>query len=100
VPHCKTDHLSAGTIVLGKLAEPVAWGSIDDAPVDVVILLAIPAKDHAKSHLELFARLSRLVMRDEFRDALRAENDRHRLLELLQSHLGLRQSPPTESPTS
>ncbi len=89
VPHCKTDHLSANTIAIARLAAPVVWGSLDGNPVDVVILLAIREKEHAQAHMKIFAKLSRLVMRDEFRDHVRAEADPDRLAAFLDESLGL-----------
>ena len=75
VPHCKSAHLAANTIVILKSRQGVEWGSIDGQPVRVAILLAIRADDHGKEHLKVFAKLSRLVVRDEFRDRLMAGTD-------------------------
>jgi phosphoenolpyruvate-protein phosphotransferase len=90
VPHCKSDVLKANTIAVGRLKTGVDWGSLDDLPVDVVILLAVRASDHGKEHMRIFSRLSRLVMRDEFRDRVRAEPDEEKLLAFLEENLGLR----------
>ena len=89
VPHCKTERVSASSLVVARLRRPVDWGSLDGNPVDVVILLAIrdAGTDAAKEHLRVFAKLSRLVMRDEFRDRLRAEPDPDRLLSFLAQSL-------------
>jgi fructose-specific PTS system IIA-like component len=87
LPHCKTDHLTANSIVIAKLATPVEWGSLDDSPVDVVILLAIRGQESAREHMKIFARLSRLVMRDEFRDRLRGESDPVQLTEFIKQSL-------------
>jgi len=75
VPHCKSAHLAANTIAILKLREGIEWGSIDGQPVRVAILLAIRGDDHGKEHLRVFAKLSRLVVRDEFRERLMAETD-------------------------
>ena len=94
VPHCKSPAVGASTVSIARLARPIDWGSLDDQPVDVVILLAIrdagggPA--HAnKEHMRVFAKLSRLVMRDEFREGIRAAADPDQLLGLLREQLGL-----------
>jgi fructose-specific PTS system IIA-like component len=75
VPHCKSPHLTANSIAILKSREGIEWGSVDGQPVRVAILLAIRADDHGKEHLKVFAKLSRLVVRDEFRDRLMAETD-------------------------
>jgi len=89
MPHCKSEHLGANSIAVARLATPVAWGSMDGKPVDVVILLALRAQDHGKEHLRIFAQLSRLVMRDEFRDRMRTETNDNELLAFLRQSLGL-----------
>jgi fructose-specific PTS system IIA-like component len=88
MPHCKSDHINANSLALARLATPVAWGSLDGQPVDTVILLALRAPDYDKEHLRIFAQLSRLVMRDEFRTRLRSETDDTALLSFLQQSLG------------
>jgi len=75
VPHCKSAHLTANTIAILKSRQGIEWGSVDGQPVRVAILLAIRADDHGKEHLKVFAKLSRLVVRDEFRERLLAETD-------------------------
>ncbi|CAN5699507.1 phosphoenolpyruvate--protein phosphotransferase [soil metagenome] len=88
LPHCKSDGVTANSIVIARLASPIDWGSNDGQPVDVVILLAMRASDYAKEHLRVFAQLSRMVMRDEFRDRIRAANDPSELLSFLKQSLG------------
>jgi mannitol/fructose-specific phosphotransferase system IIA component (Ntr-type) len=75
VPHCNSAHLSANTIAIVKSRHGIAWGSIDGQPVRIAILLAIRDGDRGKEHLKVFAKLSRLVVRNEFRDRLMAETD-------------------------
>ena len=69
------------------------WGASDGAPVDVVILLGIRARDHGTKHMRIFSQLSRLVMREEFRSRVRTESDPQALLAFLEESLGLRASP-------
>ncbi len=89
LPHCKSEHVGVNSIVLCKLANPVAWGSTDKQPVDVVILLAIRAAEYERDHMRIFAQLSRLVMREDFRSQIRELDDPARLLSFLQGSLGL-----------
>jgi fructose-specific PTS system IIA-like component len=89
VPHCKTESVAASSVVVARLRTPIEWGSLDGNPVRVVILLAIRAKgtDTAKEHMRVFAKLSRMVMRDEFRDRLHTETDPGQLLAFLAASL-------------
>ncbi len=87
LPHCKTKAVSANSIVIARLSQPLAWQSLDGAPVDTVIMLAIRDGDPGNAHLKTLARLSRLVMRDEFRDEVRRAQSPAALLALIEAHL-------------
>jgi phosphoenolpyruvate-protein phosphotransferase len=89
VPHCVSACVGASSIVVARLRQPVDWG--DDTSVDVLVLLATrgDGSDAAREHMRVFAKLSRLVMRDPFRDRLRAEPDRLGLVAFLQESLEL-----------
>lgn len=89
VPHCQSEHVTANSLALVRLRQPVDWGSLDDQPVRVVILLAIRAADHGKEHLRIFSRLSRLVMQDAFRERLEQAADAVEILSVLSAELGL-----------
>ncbi|HYD84427.1 MAG TPA: PTS sugar transporter subunit IIA [Opitutus sp.] len=87
MPHCKSPSVRANSIALLRLNQAVEWGSIDDAPVDVVILLAVREADHRKEHMRVFSRLSRLVLREEFRHALMSTTDPAAICQVLQQQL-------------
>ncbi|MBK7405085.1 MAG: phosphoenolpyruvate--protein phosphotransferase [Phycisphaerales bacterium] len=79
VPHCKCDAVSAPTLAVLKLEQPIEWGSMDDKPVTTVLLLAVPASESggggAAAHMKIFATLARRLMHEEFRDALDSLRD-------------------------
>ncbi len=83
IPHGKTDALAANSIVVARLRRPVEWQAMDGKPVDAVILLGIRASEHGKAHMQTLARLARLVTREEFRAAVRAENSPAGMVKLL-----------------
>ncbi len=87
LPHCQSDALGASALAVLRLREPVPWQSLDGRPVDLAILLAVRAADHGKEHLAAIGRFSRLLMRDEFRERLRAEADPARLAAFILSQL-------------
>jgi fructose-specific PTS system IIA-like component len=78
IPHCKSSHLAANSIVILKTragGPGIEWNSLDGAPVRVALLLAIRTDNAGSEHLKTLARLSRQVMNDEFRARLLSEND-------------------------
>lgn len=75
VPHCKTEGVTAPTLAVVKLKDPIEWGSSDGQPVGIVLLLAVPAGDTAGTHMKVFAKLARKLMHEGFRDRLNAAAD-------------------------
>ena len=89
IPHCKSRHLSADSIAIVKLRDGVEWGSSDGQPVRVAILLAIREGQSGKEHLKVLAQLSRLVMREEFRERISVETDPSALAALVMEKVKL-----------
>jgi fructose-specific PTS system IIA-like component len=88
IPHCKTDAVAADSIGVLKLRQPVAWDSIDGEPVSVVILLAMRESGAAaQRHLQVFARLARKLMSEEFRERLLRAEDARAVLDCLTEEL-------------
>jgi multiphosphoryl transfer protein len=87
IPHCKTDGISTSTLAICKLAQPVAWGSLDNLPVEFVILLAMRATGAGNEHLRVFSKLARKLMNEEFRQALLAAHDSTSIVTYLNSEL-------------
>jgi fructose-specific PTS system IIA-like component len=70
VPHTKTDTVNASSIGVLKLRKPVGWGSLDRQPVEMVILLAARNSDPGGAQMQVFSRLARKLMDEEFRSEL------------------------------
>lgn len=87
IPHCQSEHLSANTLAVLKTREPIDWGSLDNQPVRNVLLLAIRKDQADREHLKVLARLSRLLMRDEFQDRLRTETNSESLAVFIQESI-------------
>ncbi len=70
LPHARLAGLDRMSAVLVRLERPVAFGAVDDQPVD--ILFALFAPEQAKTeHLRALARVSRLLRNSEVREHLR-----------------------------
>lgn len=70
VPHAHIAGLEHPMGVFIKLDTPVAFGSVDDRPVDLIFALFAPT-DAGVEHLRALARVSRLLRQGELRDQLR-----------------------------
>jgi PTS system nitrogen regulatory IIA component len=69
IPHGKTDAVKELVMALGIAQQPVDFESIDKKPVFIVILLVSPL-DQTGPHIQALARISRLMLDHQFKDAL------------------------------
>jgi len=88
IPHARLDGLTEVKAAFARLETPLDYESIDDRPVDLVVLLLAPT-DAGGDHLKALAQISRLLRREDMRARLRNAPDAQSL------HLLL-----TENPTA
>ena len=70
IPHARLDGLKTVKAVFARLETPMEYESIDEQPVDLVVLLLAPT--HANNeHLKALAQVSRLMRKEEVREQLR-----------------------------
>ena len=82
VPHGKFAALKGVMAVFMKLEKPVDFDSVDDQPVDIVMMLLAPMGAGA-DHLKALARVARILRTDSVVDALRHAKDPARLYTIL-----------------
>lgn len=70
VPHARLEGVERVTAVFVRLDAPVAWGAVDDRPVDLLFALFAPPSDGAE-HLRALAAVSRALRSAEMREQLR-----------------------------
>jgi fructose-specific PTS system IIA-like component len=83
IPHCKNDAVTADSVAVLKLAKPIVWGT--DERVEFAILLAMRASAKDNKHMQVFSRLARKLMNEEFRAKLIDARDADTVLRLLMS---------------
>jgi len=69
IPHGKCNGVEELVMAVGIAAEPVNFDSIDQKPVSIVILLVSPA-DRTGPHIQALARISRLMLDEDFKTKL------------------------------
>ena len=82
VPHGKYAPLKGVMAVFMKLAAPVDFESVDDQPVDIVMMLLAPMGAGA-DHLKALARVARVLRTDSVTEQLRHSDDPHRIYAIL-----------------
>lgn len=82
VPHGKFAALKGVMALFMRLDRPVDFESVDDQPVDIVMMLLAPMGAGA-DHLKALARVARILRTDSIVDALRRTSDPTRIHEIL-----------------
>lgn len=83
LPHARLNGIRQLQFALGRLPEPVSWGTRRVSPVQLVFLLAVPATD-AASYLHLLASLARVGADAKWVAELMQARDAQAVLNVLQ----------------
>lgn len=69
IPHCQSDCVKEAAFTLIKLDQSIDGGSLDDLPVNYIIMLAAPnSSDNV--HLKMLSTLAMNLMDEDFRSGL------------------------------
>jgi fructose-specific phosphotransferase system IIA component len=82
IPHGKCPAVEELVMAVGIAAEPINFESIDGKPVTVIIMLVSPA-DQTGPHIQALAKISRLMLDEEFRTKLQQATSADEAFELL-----------------
>ena len=82
IPHGKCTGVQKLVMALGITHEPIDFESVDGKPVTIVILLVSPA-DRSGPHIQALAKISRLMLDEQFRRSLENAGTADEVYELL-----------------
>ena len=82
IPHARIASVSSFVVAVGRHAGGLAFGSIDNKPVHIVVLIAGP-QDAKKPYLELLAQISRRLKLADVRSQIIASEDPQEVVDLL-----------------
>ena len=74
IPHGKIAGLKGVTALVARLDQPIDFDSVDDQPVDIVVMLLAPTGAGA-DHLKALSRVARLLRTETVIEELRAAAD-------------------------
>ena len=89
IPHCKTDAVTANSICVLRLKQPIAWDTDHRERVSMVVLLALRDSEGADTHMQVFSSLARKLINDEFRQYLLTAETAEQVTTYLAGQLGL-----------
>ena len=82
IPHGKCKAVKELVMAIGIVDEPIDFASIDGKPVKIIILLVSPA-DQTGPHIQALARISRLMLDEQFKQGLEKATSADKVYELL-----------------
>ena len=82
IPHGKCSEVRELVMAMGIAHDPIDFDSVDGKPVSIVILLVSPL-DQTGPHIQALARISRLMLDEEFKSALEKAPSAQAAYELL-----------------
>jgi len=82
IPHGKCRGVKELVMSVGIASEPIDFNSIDAKPVSIIILLVSPV-DRTGPHIQALARISRLMLDEEFKSRLENATSAEEAYELI-----------------
>ncbi|NMA83429.1 MAG: PTS sugar transporter subunit IIA [Epulopiscium sp.] len=83
IPHGKTDAVLEPFLGFAKVKD-IDWNAPDGSPVDLVFIIGVPEAQKGTEHLTILAKISRNLMKEEFREQLRKIHTKEGILSLIQ----------------
>jgi PTS system fructose-specific IIC component len=83
IPHGKSNSSKNLVIAIGRPAQPIDFGAIDNKPVKLIILLASPP-DKTSDHIQALGKISRLMADPKFRAAAYAAGSAEEIFKLFE----------------
>lgn len=84
IPHGKAPGLAQLAMAIGKPSEPMNFEAIDGQKVRLVVLLASPP-ERTNDHIQALAKISRLMMMDDFRTRMYGAGSAQEIFEILRA---------------
>ena len=82
IPHAKTKYVKKPALAMGRKPEGIDYDSLDGEPATLFFMIAAP--DGANNtHIETLARLSQLLLDDDFKEALENAKTADEVLEII-----------------
>ncbi len=86
IPHGLTNYVSKASVAIGKTKVPIEWESLDDQPVRLVFLLAMPNDNLQNTHLRMLAQLAAVLAYKEHIDSLMDCKNKQEFFDLFKSY--------------
>lgn len=98
IPHCRSAAVTAPTLAMARLADPVDFGA-KDGPADLIFFIAAP-EGADKDHLKLLSKLARALVKKSFTVALREAKSPREVVDLVAEVISDAPAAPAAAPAA
>ncbi len=84
LPHGKSKGVKETTILIAKLKKAIEWETLDDSPVDLVVLFAVRLEDKNEVHLKLLSRIAGNLSEEENIEEIKKSTDKTQIIKILE----------------
>lgn len=85
IPHGKSSCILKTSVAYARLKKSIEWESLDDNPVKVVFLLAVPETNRNITHLKLLSQIAQVLAKDDILEQLHKMNTNEEVIQLFMS---------------
>lgn len=82
IPHAKSSWVKVPTVIVGKSPQGIEWQALDDEPVNLIFLIAVP-QNGGDEHLKILQVLAVSLMDDDFKEEILLTNDKQVICDML-----------------
>ena len=82
IPHGKSESVIKTSIAIGRTKEPIKWESLDDEPVNIIILFAVKNTDANTTHIKMLQNIAICLADDEFMIKLQGATSSAEMIQL------------------
>ena len=83
IPHAKSKYVTEASIAVGKITGNILYESIDDEPIYLMFMIAVPMQNNSE-HLKILSMLSRKFMDEDFRNTLKKASSKDEIARALE----------------
>jgi fructose PTS system EIIA component len=83
IPHGKSESVTKTTLAIGRTKQPVEWESLDDNPINIILLFAVKTSDATTVHIKLLQKVATLLADDEVLQSLQIVETKQEVINLL-----------------
>ncbi|SET69706.1 PTS sugar transporter subunit IIA [Lacrimispora sphenoides] len=83
IPHTRCESVIQTGIIVMKSKNELEWESFDEKPVHIMIALIVPKENYGNEHIQILASLSRMLMKQEFRNRIMESDSAGEIYEII-----------------